>query len=505
MSVAIVLYLILFPLIGIMDIIIHIIYINREEVVNNPIDVPFFNEEIRRRAVFYSFLVFITSLLLLIPSYGIVDPIFIDYFSFSIVDSHFYLNFTLVLDQISILFIILTTLLIFICCLISTKINKNVGLYFILFLILDSLLIITFLVSNLFYFFMFFESVLIPMFLIIGIWGSRSRKIKASYYFFLYTLFGSLLMLVGLMSIYLEVGSLDLFSLVRYNFSLEREKILWLSLFIAFAIKIPMFPFHIWLPEAHVEAPTAGSVLLAGLLLKLGGYGFIRFLIQIFNEGTVYYMPLVFTLSILGLIYSSLTILCQIDLKKIIAYSSIAHMNFCLLGLFSLTQEGLQGSILLMLGHGFVSSALFILVGILYDRYKERVIWYYGGIAFKMPIFSIFFFFFSLANFSFPGTSNFIGELTILIGLVQRSTFILLISGFGIILSTVYSIWLYNRVCFGTLKLQNLLNFKDLDFYEIISLSILLFFMLLMGFKPNLFLDFLHPTLFLFEKGGYYL
>jgi proton-translocating NADH-quinone oxidoreductase chain M len=268
-------------------------------------------------------------------------------------------------------------------------------------LMLEALLMCVFSVLDLILFYIFFESVLIPMFLIIGIWGSRERKIRAAYQFFLYTLIGSLLMLLAVLLIYFQAGTTDIHVLMTTEFSERRQIFMWLAFFASFAVKIPMLPFHIWLPEAHVEAPTAGSVILAGILLKLGGYGFLRFSIPLFPEATIYFTPLVYTMSILAVIYASLTTLRQVDMKKIIAYSSVAHMNFCTIGMFTLNVQGVEGSILLMLSHGIVSSALFLCIGVLYDRHHTRIVRYYSGLVHTMPLFVTLFFYFYSCKFKF--------------------------------------------------------------------------------------------------------
>ena len=330
------------------------------------------------------------------------------------------------------------------------------------------------------------------MFLIIGIWGSRKRKLRAAYQFFLYTLIGSLFMLIGLIYIYIIVGTTDLQVLYNYNFSDFQQILLWLAFFFSFAVKIPMVPFHIWLPEAHAEAPTAGSVILAGVLLKLGGYGFIRFSIPMFPLATIYFTPLIFTLSLIAAIYASLTTIRQIDLKKIIAYSSVAHMGFVTLGLFTLNIQGIEGSLILMLSHGLVSSALFLCIGILYDRHKTRIIKYYSGLVQVMPLFLIFFFLFSFCNIGFPGTSSFIGELLVLVGSFQINTFFTFFISISIILSACYSIWLLNRIGFGSLKIVYLKVFQDISRREFFILAPLLILVFWMGLAPNFFLEEMH-------------
>jgi len=299
------------------------------------------------------------------------------------------------------------------------------------------------------------------MFIIIGIWGSRPRKIRAAYIFFLYTLFGSFFMLYGIFYLYTIINSTNFDVLLYIHLTKSEQIFLWVCFFIPFAIKIPMIPFHIWLPEAHVEAPTIGSVILASLLLKLGGYGFIRFVIPMFPFGTLYFLPMLQILGTISVLYASLVTIRQSDIKRIIAYSSIAHMNLIVLGLFTCTFQGLDGAIYLMIGHGIVSSGLFLCVGILYDRYHTRLLRYYGGIGQIMPIFSFFFFLFTLANMSFPGTSNFIGEFLIFVGLFKTHPWITFLAASGIVWSAIYSIWLFNRVVFGSLILSSDLKKKS--------------------------------------------
>ena len=299
-------------------------------------------------------------------------------------------------------------------------------------------------------------------------------------------------MLISLILIYFITGTTDLQILWNFSFSEVQQLFFWVAFFASFSVKIPMIPFHIWLPEAHAEAPTAGSVILAGVLLKMGGYGFLRFSIPLFPLATLYFTPLVYTLSAIAAVYASLTTLRQIDLKKIIAYSSVAHMGFVTIGIFTLNVQGIEGSIILMLSHGLVSSALFLCVGILYDRYKTRIIKYYSGLVQVMPVFVIFFFFFSFCNIGFPGTSSFIGELLVLIGSFQSNIFLTFVTSLSIILSACYSIWLLNRVSFGSLKLLYLRTFQDISRREFFILSPLVLLVLWMGLMPNYFLNEVH-------------
>lgn len=405
----------------------------------------------------------------------------------------FNLNILLGIDGVSILFLVLTTLLVTICILISwNSIRYNVREFFMMFLILNFLLINVFCCLNLLLFYIFFESILIPMYIIIGIWGSRERKILANYYFFIYTLVGSIILLLAIVYIYDQIGNLDYILLLAFSFSNIEQLLLWLAFFLSFSSKVPMLPVHLWLPEAHVEAPTAGSVILAGILLKLGTYGFIRFSITLFPAASFYFTPFVYSLSIIAIIYGSLTAIRQSDLKKIIAYTSIAHMNFVLLGIFSYSIIGIEGAVFQSINHGFVSSALFILVGTIYDRYKTRIIIYYGGLASVMPIFALIFLFFSMANIGFPGTGNFLGELFVFIGSFKINIILTLFSALSLIISAVYSLWLYNRISFGNLKVQYLNSFSDLNFRESFVFIPLIFGSLFSGIYSNILLTPIH-------------
>jgi proton-translocating NADH-quinone oxidoreductase chain M len=382
---------------------------------------------------------------------------------------HSNINLVLGVDGISLFLVVLTTFLIPICILAGwSSIKRSEKEYIIALLIGESFMIAVFCMLDILLFYVFFESVLIPMFIIIGVWGSRQRKIQAAYQFFLYTLLGSVFMLLAILSIFLQTGTTDLHILLTTEFSERRQILLWLAFFASFSVKVPMVPVHIWLPEAHVEAPTAGSVILAGILLKLGTYGFLRFSIPMFPEATLYFTPFIYTLSVIAILYTSLTTIRQIDLKKIIAYSSVAHMNFVTIGMFSLNIQGIEGSILLMLSHGLVSSALFLCVGALYDRHKTRLVRYYGGLVSTMPNLSTIFLFFTLANMSLPGTSSFIGEFLILLGAYRRNSLVATLAALGMILGAAYSLWLYNRVVFGNPKPKFLHRFSDLDRREVL-------------------------------------
>lgn len=399
------------------------------------------------------------------------------------------------IDGISLFFVILTTFLIPFCILVAwSSLQLKVKEYCIAFLVLEALMIGVFTLLDLFLFYVFFESVLIPMFFIIGIFGSRERKIRAAYQFFLYTLIGSVLMLLGILMIYYQTGTTQVEYLYTTQFSELSQIILWLSFFASFAVKVPMVPVHIWLPEAHVEAPTAGSVILAGILLKLGTYGFLRFSIPMFPEASLYFTPLVFTMSIIAIVYTSLTTLRQVDLKKIIAYSSVAHMNFVTLGLFSFNPQGIEGSILLMLSHGLVSPALFLCVGALYDRHKTRLVRYYGGCVRTMPLFSMVFLFFTLGNISLPGTSSFVGEFLVLTGTFQANPFICVLAATGMVLGAAYSLWLYNRVVFGQMKPHFVTAYSDLNRREFYIFLPLILSVLWMGLYPEVFLSEIHAS-----------
>lgn len=406
--------------------------------------------------------------------------------------SYLNLDFSLGFDGISIFFFILSAFLIFICILFLWNENKFLKEYMISLIVLDLFLLLVFSILNLLFFYIFFEAVLIPMVLIIGIWGSRERKIRAVYLFFFYTLIGSLCMLIGLLYIYNVTGTLNFEYLVSYPFNFEEQFWLWLAFFFSFSSKIPLFPFHIWLPEAHVEAPTVGSVLLAGILLKLGVYGFIRFSLILFPDASYFFSPLVSMLAVLGIIFTSMSAIRQTDIKRIIAYSSIAHMNLVTLGIFTFTVIGIEGAIIQSISHGFVASALFLIVGILYDRYHSRLLYYYGGLVHMMPVYSSFFLLFTMSNIALPGTSSFVGEFLLLSGIYKTNSFVGFLSTLGVILCGAYSLWLYNRIIYGTLKINNTLLFRDLSFKEFSILLPLLIFVLFCGIYPKIIIDYIH-------------
>lgn len=406
------------------------------------------------------------------------------------------INVFIGIDGISLFFILLTTFLIPVCLLVSwNSIKVSIKEYNIFFLLMGSLLVCVFTVLDLLFFYIFFEAILIPMFLIIGIWGSRERKIRASYQFFIYTLIGSVLMLLAILTIYLQTGTTDLQVLNTISFDKDLQSFFWLAFFASLAVKVPMFPVHLWLPEAHSEAPTSGSVILAGILLKMGGYGFLRFSIPLFPQASLYFTPLIYTLSAIAVIYTSLTTLRQIDMKRLIAYSSVAHMGFVTIGLFTMNLQGVEGSIFLMLSHGIVSSALFLCIGVIYDRHKTRIINYYSGLTMVMPLYSIIFLFFILANMGLPGTSSFVSEFMVLAGAFKSNLFVTILIATGGIFSAAYSLWLYNRIVFGNLRLKHTDNFQDIDRREFFIFLPCLLIVLIMGIYPEIFLNVMHVSI----------
>ena len=401
------------------------------------------------------------------------------------------------IDGISLLFVVLTTLLIPICLLASWDSIKLLQReYLLCFIGLLIILIGVFTVLDILGFYILFEAVLIPMFLVIGVWGARKQKITASYYFFFYTLIGSLLMLLSIFYIYSLVGTTDYLTLLDIEFDKDAQLIIFLCFFASLAVKIPKFPFHIWLPQAHVEAPVAGSVLLAGILIKLGSYGFIRFCLPLFPYACVYFSPLIFTLAVIGVIYASLTTSRHTDLKRIIAYSSVAHMSVVMLSIFSLSVIGVEGSIFLQLSHGIVSSALFILVTLIYERHHTRLVRYYRGITITMPVYSMIFLFFTLANIAVPLSCNFIGEFLSLLAIFQTNVFVAILSCIGIVLSAAYGLFLYNRVCFGEMSMyiKHSVYSRDITRREFYVLFPLIVLTLLLGVYPQFILDVMHAS-----------
>merc|ERR1712183_1115289 len=405
------------------------------------------------------------------------------------------LNVTLGIDGISLFFLLLTTLLIPLCLLISwNNIQFNLKEYLISFLAIEFFLIGVFCVLDVLMFYMFFESILIPMFLLIGIWGSRERKIWASYYFFLYRLLGSVLMLVSVLYIYNQVGTTDYEILLTFTFSDLEQKLLWFTFFLAFAAKIPMMPVHLWLPEAHVEATTSGSVILAGVLLKLGTYGFIRFSLPLFSKASFYFAPFVYTISLISIIYASFTAIRQTDFKRIIAYTSVAHMNVVMLGIFSFNNVGIEGALLQSLSHGFVASALFVIIGVVYERYRTRLVKYYGGLVHTMPLYVTIFLFFTMANFGFPGTSGFNREFLIFAGSFKVNSSVTFFGATGMVLGGCYALWLFNRISYGNLKSQYIKETLDINKREFFIFIPLIFYTTVFGLTPDPYLNSIHMS-----------
>lgn len=399
------------------------------------------------------------------------------------------ITFHMGLDGISMPFVVLTTLLMPLTVLSSFgAIKVRVKEFMIAFLVLETLMLGVFCSLDLVMFYLFFEGGLIPMFLIIGIWGGP-RRVYSSFKFFLYTLAGSLLMLLAIMAIYWEAGTTNIPALLTHDFPPEMQTWLWFAFLASFAVKLPMWPVHTWLPDAHVEAPTAGSVILAGVLLKLGGYGFLRFSIPMFPLASAEFAPLIFALSVIAIIYTSLVALAQTDMKKLIAYSSVAHMGFVTIGIFTLTMQGLQGGIFLMLSHGVVSAGLFLCVGVVYDRMHTHKIDVFSGLVNRMPLYAAVFMIFTLANVGLPGTSGFVGEFLTLLGAFEVNTWVALFATTGIILSAGYALWLYRRIIFGTITNPALKAIKDLSWREVAVMVPLILITIFFGFHPNPILD----------------
>jgi NADH-quinone oxidoreductase subunit M len=412
--------------------------------------------------------------------------------SFQFVEEHAWLGplkYKLGVDGISLPFVILTTFVMPIAILASFRaIELRVKEYMIAFLVLETLMIGTFAALDMVLFYVFFEGGLIPMFLIIGIWGGK-RRVYASFKFFLYTLLGSVLMLLAIMAMYMESGTTDIAKLLTHDFPHAWQPWLFLAFLASFAVKLPMWPVHTWLPDAHVEAPTAGSVILAAILLQMGGYGFLRFSLPMFPLASELFAPMMFTLSVVAIVYTSLVAMMQEDMKKLIAYSSVAHMGFVTLGMFSLTKEGLQGAVFQMVSHGFVSGALFLCVGVVYDRLHTRDIDAYGGLVNRMPAYAVVFMVFTMANVGLPGTSGFVGEFLTLLAAFKANPNVAFFATLGVILSACYALWLYRRVVFGALTKPSLQGMRDLTPREIVLFVPLLILTVLFGVWPGPILD----------------
>ena len=471
--------LILLPIVGIFF--MTLIRNNNDQSSNN----------LKHTALWISFLNFLISLYLLF-SFNQQDA------DFQFEERYFWIeygiSYHLGVDGISILFIVLTTMLVPICILASyDSIKFSVKEYLIAFLALETFMIGVFCSLDLVLFYLFFEGGLIPMFLIIGIWGGE-RRVYSTFKFFLYTLAGSVFMLLAIIYIFITAGTTDVSYLLDYNFTRNEQIVLWLAFFASFMVKIPMWPFHTWLPDAHVEAPTAGSVILAGVLLKMAGYGFIRFSIGFFPEASELFAPLIFTLSIVAIIVTSLIALVQEDMKKLIAYSSVAHMGFVTLGIFTFTVQGIEGSVIQMISHGIVSAALFLCVGVVYDRLHTREISRYGGLVSKMPMYAFTFMIFILASLGLPGTSGFVGEFLVLLSIFSINTYFAVFATTGVVLAATYSLWLYRRMIFGDLIKDELSEMLDLTRREIIIFVPLITLTIFIGIYPKPVIDIIEPS-----------
>jgi len=400
-----------------------------------------------------------------------------------------FINFQLGIDGISILFILLTTFIAPICVFSGIQsIKFKIKEFLIAILVMETLMLGVFCSLDLVIFYLFFEGGLIPMFLIIGIWGGPKR-VYSAFKFFLFTLLGSVLMLVAIISIYWITGTTDVIKLLDIRIAEEYQYLLWLAFFSSFAVKLPMWPVHTWLPDAHVEAPTAGSVILAAILLKMAGYGFMRFSLGLFPIASDYFTSFVFILSIIAIIYTSLVALMQDDMKKLIAYSSVAHMGFVTIGIFSITKQGLEGSIIQMISHGLISAALFLCVGVVYDRYHSRMISSYGGLVNVMPKYAFVFMIFTLAALGLPGTSGFVGEFLVLVGVFQKSILVAVLASLGVILAAAYMLWLYRRVIFGKISSNEIKEMVDLNKTELYIFSSLVFLIIFFGVYPEPLFD----------------
>ena len=449
------------------------------------------SQNLKHTALWIAFLNFIISLSLLF-SFDLNNPDFQFVEKYAWIESG--ISYHLGIDGVSILFVILTTMLVPICILASYEsIKFSVKEYLISFLALETFMIGVFCSLDLVLFYLFFEGGLIPMFLIIGIWGGE-RRVYSTFKFFLYTLAGSVFMLLAIIYIFISTGTTDVETLLMYNFTTNEQLILWIAFFTSFMVKIPMWPFHTWLPDAHVEAPTAGSVILAGVLLKMAGYGFIRFSIGFFPDASEFFAPFIFSLSVIAIIVTSLIALVQEDMKKLIAYSSVAHMGFVTLGIFTFTVQGIEGGIIQMISHGIVSAALFLCVGVVYDRLHTREIARYGGLVSKMPFYSFSFMIFILASLGLPGTSGFVGEFLVLLSIFSINTYFAIFATTGVVLAATYSLWLYRRIIFGALIKDDLSEMFDLTRREIIIFLPLIILTIFIGLYPKPIINIIEPS-----------
>jgi len=406
----------------------------------------------------------------------------------------FNISYKLGVDGISVFFVLLSALLTPICILASAHVEKRVRDYMVAFLVLETMMIGMFLSLDLILFYVFFEGVLLPMFLIIGVWGGQ-RRVYAAFKLFLYTLLGSVLLLVAVLALYRQFGTTDIPTLMQASVPVDMQKWIFLAFLASFAVKVPMWPVHTWLPDAHVEAPTAGSVILAGVLLKMGGYGFLRLSLPMLPDATQYFAPFIFSLSVIAVVYTSLVALVQEDMKKLIAYSSVAHMGFVTLGIFALNTQGLQGAMFQMLSHGVVSAALFLCVGVVYDRLHTREIARYGGLVGNMPRYAAFFMIFTMASVGLPGTSGFVGEFLVLIGAYQASTFFTFVAATGVVLGAAYMLYLYKRVVFGEPVKKDVIAMPDLSLREVAIFLPLIALVFWMGVYPSSFINPMAPAL----------
>ena len=449
------------------------------------------SQNLKHTALWIAFLNFIISLSLLF-SFDLNNPDFQFVEKYAWIESG--ISYHLGIDGVSILFVIMTTMLVPICILASYEsIKFSVKEYLISFLALETFMIGVFCSLDLVLFYLFFEGGLIPMFLIIGIWGGE-RRVYSTFKFFLYTLAGSVFMLLAIIYIFISTGTTDVETLLMYNFTTNEQLILWIAFFTSFMVKIPMWPFHTWLPDAHVEAPTAGSVILAGVLLKMAGYGFIRFSIGFFPDASEFFAPFIFSLSVIAIIVTSLIALVQEDMKKLIAYSSVAHMGFVTLGIFTFTVQGIEGGIIQMISHGIVSAALFLCVGVVYDRLHTREIARYGGLVSKMPFYSFSFMIFILASLGLPGTSGFVGEFLVLLSIFSINTYFAIFATTGVVLAATYSLWLYRRIIFGALIKDDLSEMFDLTRREIIIFLPLIILTIFIGLYPKPIINIIEPS-----------